>query len=396
MADEFDQYTRKPQSSGQDEFAQYARKPSDDSLARHGATGSWGGLVEGAADAVSAPFKAENWKSLTDNPIVNPYLAQPHDMVTPSDVKDIGRMPSRYEVGNMAGNAVMAGAPEILGSGMDAALPRPVNLADGDVRSPGFGSRIVAGVKAGGPDVAKGIAQVGGAGLLDMATPSSARMVTGFGTLPLVRSGLRDIGRGVRSGMGEFRGPAYGPEIAPKGFVSPYDTFSKYEPPMPPIGPRQVNTLPSGRMAPVLPFSGPEFTPTALDRQPSVGKPGAVLPSGSIVGPASPSRVNPPEPRGNAPRVPLRVQIGISNAQGPEALPDLSPIYPSGGILPSGRVAGPVALPRGEPNPNAVVLNGMRPEPVTNAKFDTPGTIKSRVNQSRAKFDANGKRNQLK
>ena len=143
----------------------------------------------------------------------------------------------------------------------------------------------------------------------------------------------------------KFRAPVQGPEQSPPGYQSPYPTLP-YEQPLPAIGPRPA-------------FQGQDFTPPVFDRSAPVGQPGAVLPSGSIVGPAPPSRVNPPEPRGNPPRASLTQRIGIPSAAGPGPLPDLSPIYPASPVLPSGRSFGP--RPSGDVNPGIVINGPIRP-----------------------------------
>lgn len=257
------------------------------------------------------------------------------------------------------------------GSALKSVIPSAVGYATG-----------IAGHAIGLPDWAN----TGAAIATGMLTHSAGRVITD----PAVQDAAMAFNpyrKAVNLGtaiVNNFRGPVQGPDVAPKGFVSPYDTFSKYEAPLTPAPPFQ-------------PVSRPDWTPPALERAEPVGRPGAVLPSGSVVGPASPSRINPPESRGNPPRVPQWQRMGIvGQPQAP--VPDASPIYPNGGILPSGKVAGPVLVPRSEANPNAVVLNGMPPERggVSSANADTPKTAQSRVVQSRAKFDENGKRNQLK
>ncbi len=126
MADVFDQAEAK---TG-DVFDQAAKIQAGP---RRGATGSWGGFTEGVKDAVSAPFKKENWKSLTDNPIVNPLRNQMEtpDLATPenkarlnassADLKNRqqliegGHSPvSPYEAGHGVASGVMAGAPNLL------------------------------------------------------------------------------------------------------------------------------------------------------------------------------------------------------------------------------------------------------------------------------------------
>lgn len=356
---------------------------------RHGATGSWEGFGEGFKEAVTAPFKGENWKSITDNPIVNPIRSQMEtpDLMTPSNASELassGKLPSPYQAGGMVANTVMAGTPEAIRSGS-----RVVPF-----------SRIGAGISAAAPDVTEGAVR---------ALP--------FVGKPLVE-GAKQAWAGLRAGIDAFHGPIQGPEIAPKGFVSPYPTLP-YEKPTtsgrPDYGTRIP--LPSGREAPILSFEKRNFIPLSFSDAPPVGNPGATLPSGSIVGPAAPSVANPPMPRGLPPRIPLWERAGASGE--PNAgTPDASPIYPASPILESGHVIGPRPTLMAEPN-RGTVVNGpapSAPKPViTQPDLDTlnqqlrdslkargvsapdvPASVRERANTSRAKFDENGKRNQLK
>lgn len=130
------------------------------------------------------------------------------------------------DVGSLAGGAA-AGAPGFGKPGL--------RLAEGDIPTPGAFARAGSAIKTAAPDVSKGMAKFGAGATAVNAIPGEAgKLIVGY---PLVRSGIRDIGSGFRSGMDEFRGPVQGPEGMPKKYTSPYQTF-KYEPPQPPAGPR--------------------------------------------------------------------------------------------------------------------------------------------------------------
>lgn len=357
----------------------------DADVQRYGATGSWGGFAEGVKDAVTAPFKPENWKSLTDNPLVNPLRSEfeTPDMMTPQNTAnshaesaDIqnrvnlarnGHMPvSPYEIGSGVTGAVMTGGPKAILEGGGALIPKPINFAEGDIPVPGVVSRIGSGVRVAAPGVIKGTAKIGAAGALDMATPTGARMVTGFGTFPLIRSGIRDIGSGFRSGVSEFRGPQAGPEVAPKGYTPPYGVFNEYRPPMPPPEP--------------LPNLGPQgmarqsiYTPAAHSPQP-------------INRVSLPEGVNPPAGRQTpVASPPVVLSPSGSFGSGPQSG------FSSASVRPA--TADEIAF---ENAPRRIVDPLESKIIVPSQPIDTPAAKRAAVTQSRAKFDANGKRNQLK
>lgn len=151
-----------------------------------------------------------------------------------------------------------------------------------------------------------------------------------------------------------------------------------------------IQHMPPSELRPV--FDRPDWIPPVIERAEPLGSPGSVLPSGSVVGPAPPSRTNPPVARGNAPRIPGWQRAGIQVSD--SAPIDASPIYPASPILESGHVIGPRPSLTGMSSSPGVVQNGPR-VPVAEP-IDTPATVRDRANQSRAKFDENGKRNQLK
>ena len=171
-------------------------------------------------------------------------------------------------------------------------------------------------------------------------------------------------------------------------------------------------------------FQGHDFTPPSFSNDAPVGNPGAVLPSGSIVGPAAPSVANPPLPRGLPPRTPLWERAGVPGT--PNAgTPDAGPIYPASPILDSGHVVGPRPSLATEPNGGTVVngqplrvgpASGTGGRPVISQPDldtlnqqlrdslkargvgvpDTPASVRARANTNRAKFDENGVNKQLK
>lgn len=168
-------------------------------------------------------------------------------------------------------------------------------------------------------------------------------------------------------------------------------------------------------------FQGHDFTPPIFGNEPPTGKPGAVLPSGSIVGPAAPSVTNPPLPRGLPPRTPLWDRAGVAGT--PNAgTPDAAPIYSATPILDSGHVIGPRPTIAAEPNGGTVVSAPQSGVPQTTSKpfisqldldtlnqqlrdslkargvpvADTPATIRERVNANRAKFGPDGVNNQVR
>lgn len=297
-------------------------------------------------------------------PIIGPSIDSATRLLTGRSANPLRDIPMSVPgVGPMAvqvGDNLNAGKyPEAFGG--TAALLAPVmrgemspglRLADGDIPTPGIGSRLMSATKAAGPDIGKGLAKVGaGAAAFELIPGEAGRLIVGY---PLVKSGAGDVGRGLATGRDVFRGPMQGPEVAPKGFQSPYPTLP-YEKPLPALGPRP-------------PYRGEEFIPRTFEDTRTSGTPGGVLPSGRVVGPAPPSRINPPEPRGSGPRVPGWQQMPITGER-PLPASEFSPTYPSTPILESGRVIGPRPTLDSPPN-GATVVNG--PQLVTSKVATAP------------------------
>lgn len=301
------------------------------SPARHGATGSWDGFGQGVKDAVTAPFKSKSWKSLTDNPIINPLrdqMASP-DLLTPTNMSALNRsakMPSPYEAGGMTANAVMAGTPEAVRSGVKAVIPSPVRLAPGDVPTPGAFARAASAVKAGGPDIGKGLAKIGGGAAAFETIPGEAgKLIVGY---PLVRSGMRDIGTGFRSGVNELRGPVQGPSPMPARFKLPADYPESTGRPQDPVYTKD-NPRPGPMRVEVSPRTVEEFMPSR----------GVSLPSGRTPGPVP----GPGEPGGPAPGPLTRdkvLPVWNSVRGTSREVPEFTPQRAS---LPSGRAPGSMA-----------------------------------------------------
>lgn len=193
-----------------------------------GKTGSWSSPVEsameGAKDAITYPFRSSSYKSLTDNPFVNAFRGSFGDsgqeVLGPQQMQELNRESSDlpYMAGNAAGNALLAGGGRAVLEGGQSLAPSPVHLAEGDVPTPGLGSRISQGVKAAAPDIRRGIVKGGAALVANNLLPSPFSYLMDW---ELGRPALRNMGAGFRKGMEAFRGPEYGPEIGPKSDVAP-------------------------------------------------------------------------------------------------------------------------------------------------------------------------------
>lgn len=338
------------------QVSKFGGVPVDEDV-RHGATGSWDGFGQGVKDAVKAPFDPKNWKSLTDNPMVKPFLnaSQNNDILTPanrSNLDTAGKIPSPYQAGGMVANTVMAGTPEALKSGFEAVRPPVLNLEMGDTQTPGFASRVKTGVDAAAPDVSKGLGSMAVGGAAARFIPGPAIMKEAMG-IPSAIYGGRQIISGLKTGLDAFRGPENGPVTMPEGYKAPI-TPPRYEAPYTP--------------AEVPPREAPVVYPAARNFDPTEGR----VPSSA---PPAPTRSGPLLPPYEAPYVPVGVPPRPAPVQYPvqSFRPDIESRVIEQDTTPSIDMApAPVATP------------------------DTPASARARANNSRAKFDANGQRNQLK
>lgn len=162
---------------------------------------------------------------------------------------------------------------------------------------------------------------------------------------------------------------------------------------MPPVGPRETATLPSGRLAPILPFQSRESFP------PPSG-PGSKLGQNPFAEPLDLAQLISGRQRGGLHNAELMPPPIAPNREAPlwqqyDVQPHATPVPEFSSIpsdLPSGRY--PVSS-RSFVDPRE--LSVIAPEPVeVSPGKDTPATVRDRAKTSRAKFDENGKRNQLK
>jgi hypothetical protein len=198
-------------------------------------------------------------------PIVGPSIDSATRLLTGTSASPIHDIANSVPIVGPAANAVgeylargeypeaAGGATALLAPGLHGEPSPGLNLAEGDTLTPGFGSRAASGMKAAAPQVGKGLAKIGAGATAFEAIPGEAgRFIVGY---PLVRSGMHDVGRGVSAGMEQFRGPVQGPEVAPKGFKSPYPTLP-YENPTPSLIERPSGVT-GGRPLPQSPSAGP-------------------------------------------------------------------------------------------------------------------------------------------
>lgn len=392
---------------------------------RHGASGSWGGFTEGVKDAVTAPFKKENWKSLTDNPLVNPLRAQMEtpDLLTPENMDKFnasnadtqrrihlvqgGKLPfSPYEAGQATGNTLMAGSPQAFKAAWEA-IPakQALMLAPGDVPGPGFAARAKAAASAAGPDVGKGTAKIAGASAMGYAAsqlPIPGAALTGLEIGPgmmAVRGG-RQILKGVKSGIEEFRGPVSGPAAAPKGYkATPLDLsadslmdegraagerLSKMQSEKPPAS-ADLSYKPLSRQS--RPLTEDEI---AFESSPKVLRPSTV--------PEIKPEVAPPQ------RIPIwkNLQSPKTPIPGAETAPVQSTaVHPSQSAAELLKTAGITldAVQNATPEQWGLIESHVGSAVDRNAaieqmlKMETPAEQAKRINSSRAKFNKNGQRN---
>lgn len=250
---------------------------------------------------------------------------------------------------------------------------------------------------------------------------STGRMVGDLATVVGVRSGVPLV-RGLSRAVGAATDPTFLRELpggkmvegAKDAFRNAWNRANATAEPDVPV---DINNDPR-------PMQGPEFQPRVLRDANSprwAGMPEAQaegggpfqsvksdLPSGRQVGPAPVWRTNPPPEPGLPPRVPQWQRMGIGT-QSPETI-NTEPIYPSGGVLPSGRIAGQPSLIRTGPpitrTPAAPHAAEISPETLTPPAPPQTGikgpdaespdyssvTNQYQPSRSNARFDANGKR----
>lgn len=166
--------------------------------------GFWSGVGTGMA----APVNPANWKSVTDNPIINGVKSMVWDPPFSDDkVVQAKAMADRINNGQSPLTPNQWG--QTAGGMADAALL----YGAGQVP---YG-RIAEGVGAAAPDVAMGSAKLAAGALAHKVLPD----VGGLGELYGAFKGIPQIGEGLKKGWEAFRGPEYGPPTMPKGYKIP-------------------------------------------------------------------------------------------------------------------------------------------------------------------------------
>ncbi len=365
MADEFDQYARKPQSSDQDEFAQYARKSS---------------VAPVAAQQSRPPMTFMDRISSEMNG--NGRMLDPESVVR--GVGDsLGRTTKAW--GDMfSGNANAMTPAEMIPLLGPSAVDAGRNLADPARRLEGFtDAAMLLGPAAEGGVVSESRMPLQYRG---DPIPRSGRTV-----IPPVPQSVIDASHAV-PGAGTLR-------LVARGANALGRVFNRPDPEINPAFPPQGRRVYDMRMSPQSPASyDPRPLPDISDR----GVFGAEPPSSSM-------RQTPDEIAfESAPQVfrpALSEAWQIPNKSYPLPSKEVAPLVDtrSGSYRPMVESRTPTAdelafdaAPKRFVDSRESQVIAPEPVKVTQPAKDTPASVRDRAKSSRAKFDENGKRNQLK